>query len=234
MGALMLRAIFRLTTVACMLYAAGNMLYAAGNAVADESPERRPVEDSVWLRYGERALRGDDFQAPVPEQPPELETPIHAYSETEVRYEIQRNVVGRRGRMRAQLTAIDIFAVLVKDKSWNKKPQDTGLLDHHQGHFDLTQIAAYELQLELREALQKERLSLVGEGKSEPEATQDLLKKIEKRMATRIAELVHEHRYFDIETRYGTNAEVERSQREKQKDKLAELQEQLKPAATPR
>jgi hypothetical protein len=213
------------TLLLCMTGWAGGEEFRFGRTAADTpGTEEKPL----LVRHGERPLRASDFLALVPEDLPESDPPLVAYSHTEVRYAYNTQVSRRRNRVRLQLNEIELFAVFVGDKSWNDSKQNGALLDHHQGHLDLAQIASLELQQEFDEALRKERQSLVGEGGSEQEAQQDLQQKIEKRMLARIAQLEQEHKYFDENTRYGTDAEAESRERRKQLELLQALTEARK------
>lgn len=171
------------------------------------------------LRYGERPLKSSDFRAPVPDERPAIEPRIEAFSHTEVRYQYQLRTRRRSGRWQAEIQSIDVEAVFIPEKSWNAQPGDARLLDHHQGHFDLAQIAALAVQSEL-DHLQRARRLPVGRGTSEASAQADLEMQIARLVRGHTDALQRDHDYFDQITRYGTLADVEARERQQQQETL--------------
>jgi len=190
-------------------------------AAVDDPAEEKPTT----VRYGERPLKGTDFLAPVPNERPVENPRAEAYSHTEVQFTFNYRATRRGGKFRAQLKDIQFFSIFVCEKSWNALPNDSQLLDHHEGHFDITQIATLQLQIAWREKTAQEKM--VGEGKDEQSAVGDLEKKIKEELHGLDATLQREHQYFDEGTRYGTDPEKEMVARKRQKKRLAELNEEL-------
>jgi len=193
-------------------------------AVADEPAEEKPKT----IRYGERALKGTDFLAPVPNERPVEDPRAEAYSHTEVHFTFHYRATRRNGKVRAQLSDIEFFSLFLCEKSWNALPNDPQLLEHHEGHFDITQIATLQLQLAWREKIAQEKI--IGEGKDEQTAAGNLEKKIKEELHGLDATLQREHQYFDEGTRYGTDPEKEMAARMRQKKRLSELNEKLSDA----
>lgn len=192
--------------------------------LAAEPPAARP--ENV-LRYGERALQADDFQAAVPDKRPVEDPRAEAYSHTSIRYHYQARETRRRRQVELQLTGIKLYAVFERAQSWIALPEAPDLLEHHEGHFDLTHIAALQAQIDFQNLIRT--MPPTGRGKTELEARRDLDAQLQNAVDRYRAEWEPEHRYFDERTRYGTDAIAERKERDKQRAKLAELRNELQP-----
>jgi len=197
----------------------GIVLATGVPSLADDP--RAPSADDL-LDHAERPLRADDFRARVPDdrprgEPPD-ELPIAAYSETDIRFRFdsRTRLAGRESVTR--LTRIVFSAVVDRSRSWNAAPDDPSLLDHLQGHFDLTRLAAYDAQDAVRRRMASTPFE--GRGSTERAAIEDLKRRILDECRSVREELAKDRAYFDKRTRYGTDRGIEREERNRQKERL--------------
>src|SRR5262245_29424211 len=103
--------------------------------VAQAPGQTADDETSKVRRYDQGPMTAEDFAAEVPAD----RGPRQASTYSRIRYNFQYRgtISGKTTRIMA--TQIESFAVLMPAKSWNAAPMDAALLDHEQGHFDLTQ-----------------------------------------------------------------------------------------------
>ncbi len=208
---------------ALILVTAMVLYLGAGSSPALRGQPTRELTGAL-LDHGERALRFDDFQAAVPEElpkgePPD-ELPIMAYSHTVVSYRFEAQTSKVRGKYRAQLKQITFTAVFDRTKSWNALPEDRRLLEHHQGHFDLARIGAYQAEADITERMRRDRAAFQAESATAQGALDELDKKIAHACRALEEEFKREHEYFDVRTRYGTLEDLEREERAKQQERL--------------
>jgi hypothetical protein len=189
-------------------------------------------DEEVYLWYPERPLEPRDFRGKVPDERPLEEPRIEAYSHTELRYQFDARTRGRAGRYTSELTSITVHALLDRSQSWNAQPQSLELLDHHQGHFDLTEITAREAERQLRAMIRPPR-RLTGRGRTEPEAIRDLERQIQEHLAGHVESLKRDIDYFDQITRYGTLPDMEARERHKQKQLLERSAESRRSSSSP-
>ncbi len=184
---------------------------------ADQVTVQGQQNDAVEYRYyTEGPLTAKDFQAPIPafvKIPGQV-----AETNTDIRCEFKYRVYRTRGRSIARLSSIDIRAVVIPRKSWNRQPQNVRLMDHEQGHFDLAHIAALRAQRRLATSR-----PLSGSGTTPEQAVQDLQQQVDKRLQQIREELLAAHTAYDKVTRHGTVLGPQKEQRESQKKQIEEL-----------
>src|SRR5688500_3287238 len=118
------------------------LLQLAGMAVAQEAkvPLRRP--------YSAGPLTAADFRAE-----PDLSQPYAAWTSVEMQFRFAYRYRTQNKQTVVTLTEVDVWSEVERDKSWNRRPRDPVLLDHEQGHFDITHAHALEAQATLRKSL---------------------------------------------------------------------------------
>jgi hypothetical protein len=133
-------------------------------------------------RYADGPLGPADFRAAVPDpQPVKDGVKLRAMTDVEIRYMTRyRWDEPTPGKVSARLTRFDCFAQLLPDKCWIKEPDELRLLDHEQGHFDITEINARRAQKSFDKLIADQ--GLVGYGSDERSAVADLDKKVHDEM----------------------------------------------------
>src|SRR5688500_17525432 len=131
---------------------------------AEPAPSPKPTP----RRYEAGPLTSADFAAPPPADRRDLLANTHTALEYAVQY---RGTTSAQGT-RVFATRLEVYATLTPSKSWNAAAADARLLDHEQGHFDITQLHARKWRQQA--AAQIARKALVGEGRTEAAARQAL------------------------------------------------------------
>lgn len=182
-----------------------------------------------WRRYSDGPLTETDFRS----QPPAFQkleagriAPTIAYTYTEIKYDSRFHVSRTRGRWTAKLTSTEVYAIVRWDKSWNRRPNDDRLMDHEQGHFDLSHSFVLAMQLHLDERRKSNRLP-IGQGESSDAAIRDLENKLRKEVQPIFDEHVKVQQEYDRITDHGLLAEAQEEQRKIQAVKIADLTEKL-------
>ena len=200
-------------------------LWVAGLA-GDEPTPNGPKSSR---RYREGPLLPDDFRGKVPAFiDPKITSGrgLVAYTYTEIMYETRFQAVGTRDRWTARLVHAEAYAVVHRDRSWNRRPADAELLDHEQGHFDLAHSFALAMQLYFDQQMKSRKLP-VGVGKTSTEATQDLEKKLRIALQPILDDNVKAQTEYDHVTNHGTIPETQSEQRRQQLARIDELSKQL-------
>ncbi len=203
--------LFRNVTLTTVIVAVCIALLAESASLAAE-----PTEGDRIRIYESGPLTPQDFQAAVPSGRDGLD----AWTTTELkfRYRYETQVRGRRAT--ARITQVEVDAVVVHDQSWNRLPQDEDLMDHEQGHFDLTQIAALEARLYFA------RRRIVRTATTPQRATQMAEDELNRRMEEFIRELKLRHEEYDRVTNHGRTAPRQKEQRRLQQQQLERLTRQ--------
>jgi hypothetical protein len=182
-----------------------------------------------WRRYSNGPLTEADFRS----RPPafrKLEAgrvaPITAYTYTEIKYDSQFQVTLARGRWTARLTSAEAYAIVRWDQSWNIRPNDERLMDHEQGHFDLSHSYALAIQLHLDERRKAGKLPM-GRGETSDAAIRDLEDRLRSELKPIFDEHVKVQQDYDRITDHGGLSEAQIEQRRQQAAKIAELTEKL-------
>jgi hypothetical protein len=181
------------------------------------------AEDAPATRsYADGPLTVDDFRA----EPPADSGKLLAVTTTHLTFRIQHRYVVNNRRATAYLTEITIDAVVMPDRSWSKRPADKQLLDHEQGHFDLTMIEA--LRARLHFAQRGKLTKLTATGATSEEAVASLGTKVEREMRKFFDELFAIQQEYERATMHGTVRDVQAEHRGQQRATLQELAERLK------
>lgn len=168
--------------------------------------------------YEDGPLSHHDCRATIPEQSEGLD----AFTTTELLFNYQYRTRPSGRRTIAWTTDIWVAAVVNPSASWNAKPEDASLLDHEQGHFDLTQIAV------LRARLQFARNSRVSCVAGDPElALANLRARVYLQLQPFLEGVLAEHDAYDWTTGHGRNAAVQREHRQRHRQELDALTRQL-------
>jgi hypothetical protein len=148
-----------------------------------------------------------------------------AETQTTLVYKLEYRLYRSGRRSVASLKSIDVRAMFIPSRSWNREPRNARLLDHEQGHFDITHIAA--LRVRLRFATSK-RIS--GSGLDDEQAIQDLQQQVDRsfRLFAEEDKIRAAHVEYDEITRHGAESGPQEEQRRRQKDEIAKLTERLK------
>jgi len=112
--------------------------------------------------------------------------------------------------------------VVLPAKSWNRRPGDLRLLDHEQGHFDLTYIAALQARLHFA---RERRIS--NTAANSDEAIRRLEDDIQREMQRFVDAVLIEHEKYDRITRHGLDPQTQQQQRKIHREQIARLTQQL-------
>jgi predicted secreted Zn-dependent protease len=189
------------------------ILYGAQVANAADAPRR----------YSDGPIVPADFKAAVPDPSPVKDgIKLRAMTHTEIRYTTRyRWDEAKSGVVTAWLTRFDCYAVLLCDKSWIKEPMDLRLIDHEQGHFDITEINARRAQKKFVPLIADK--SLIGHGHDEASAVADLHEQVHDQMQHVFDSERDEQIEYDRVTNHGRNHSAQAEQRQIQHDRIKEL-----------
>lgn len=185
-------------------------------AADDPSPDRRSPETPPSRRpYRDGPLTPDDFQA-TPTTPTRG---IQAWTYTEQAYRSRYRIEQRRRDWVVSLTELEVWAVVDRTQSWNRLPRDAALLDHEQGHFDITQIFALEAQNSLLQDVRRGK-PLQARGATRDEAIKAFEKKLSERLQALAEASSEEQRAYDKATENGLNITAQADARREHKRRL--------------
>src|SRR5205814_1087933 len=94
---------------------------------------------------------------------------------------------------------------------WNKAPMDLRLLDHEQGHFDISELNARKAQKKFDKLIADK--ALVGHGRDERSAIADLDKQIHEEMKSIFAQENDEQIEYDRATNHGRDFPAQAKER---------------------
>lgn len=171
--------------------------------------------------YADGPLTAEDFRTPPPQ--PEKLSGRKAHFMGDMRYDLQYRLKRSGRRWTATVSSIHIRAVALPGHSWNLQPQDSRLLDHEQGHFDLIYIAVLRARLHFAASPR-----LTGSGSSDELAIKALREKVASHLTPFADEMRAAHIEYDEITQHGTIAQPQEEQRQSQKRLIETLTEQLK------
>jgi hypothetical protein len=175
-------------------------------------------------RFADGPLAPADFRAGVPEpQPVKDGVKLRAMTDVEIRYTTRYRWEGTaQGDVSAWLTRFDCEAVLKPDKCWNKEPDDLRLLDHEQGHFDITEINVRGAKKRFEQLIADKKL--IGHGADERSAVADLDKKVHDEMQKVFDREQAEQIEYDRATRHGRDFAAQAERRAKIRETLEETE----------
>ena len=178
--------------------------------------------------YSDGPLTPGDFRGPIPKEPPP-----HTQAVTEVafRWKTEYRYTTLNGSTVAKLTRVTFHAMVQRDKSWNMRKDDRYLLSHEQGHFDISQMHAIEMELKLTHVIHDGK-PLIGKGPDVAAAARDLEDKVRAFAETEAA--VHRERQvkYDAATDGGALVQKQLDLQQEQAAELKALFSQLEKSRT--
>jgi hypothetical protein len=207
----MMRRPIHLAIAATVLLAAGVVPASGQQPAGAETPA--VVEQRV---YETGPLTARDFQAEIPAD----DRGLDAWTTTDLVYRFQYETRFTSRLASVWITQVTVEAVVIPGKSWNRSPNDAPLMDHEQGHFDLTQIAAMGARLHFAE----QRIATTAA--TAEAAARNLDNEVQRQMREFFEVLRGEHEEYDRLTRHGREATAQSKQRRIQQEELAKLTEQ--------
>jgi len=179
-------------------------------AQSPSAPQQRPYEDGP--------LTAGDYRT----EPPEDDGGLDAFTTTDLRFRYEYRSRTTPRRVTIWTTKIMADAVVVPGKSWNRRPEDTRLLDHEQGHFDLSYIAALRARLHFAR-----QGRITATAASSEDAVRGLEKEIQRQMQEFVDAVLSEHHEYDRRTRHGLDRRAQLKERESQREEIARLSAQF-------
>ncbi len=144
-----------------------------------------------------------------------------AMTDTELRYHTEYEFIASPVGITCRVKKLIFYAVLAPKTSWADPNRIQGLLEHEQGHFDITHKHALLAKRLLEPKALRKQLS---ETAPTAELARDLLaKRLEKEVKPFSERGVAENKAYDESTRHGTLTEAQAEWRERQKQEIAEL-----------
>jgi len=191
----------------------------AANAVQDEA------EGNPELKRGREYRQGPLTSREFLGKPGE-DSQLDAYTFTEMRFTFKYRYSPVRSGLLFRATNIEVFATFDPDKSWLRGEVGRRLLDHEQGHFDLTQIHAIRTNREIAKQLKQ----FVVVSSNRADGVKRLKKKLTDSLADAFAKCSAEQEDYDHQTKNGRQADAQRLHRRKQREILAQLKREKKGA----
>jgi len=187
-----------------------------GITVATGGAEPPPLR-----RYTDGPLTATDFAMVPPTPRPTLLNGIPQVANTysEIRYTLKWKGQETHGVMTLTVSEFDMFAVLLPDRSWNTRSRDLRILDHEQGHFDISEIYARQGRELFQQKIKDKKL--VSRAKTEAEAKKQLDELVKKEFADFYATCEAAQKAYDVTTRHGLEIEAQATARKEQREKLA-------------
>lgn len=144
-----------------------------------------------------------------------------AMTDSELRYHAEYEFVAFPGGVTCQIKKLILYAVLSPKTTWADPNRIRELLDHEQGHFDITQKHVLLAQKALNPKVAKRQLKTNA---SSAELARDLLAKaLEAEIRPYSERGKAENKAYDESTRHGTLLEAQTEWRERQLEELADL-----------
>jgi hypothetical protein len=157
-------------------------------------------------RYDSGPLTEADFRGKTPTEGELAGSPFQAFLFMDIIWSSQYRSAGRGRNISAFLTQFEATAVSNPAKSWNHGgKRNPDLLDHEQGHFDITQIHAQRLELKMRKLLAVKKPP-GGTGESEAAALEALNALLDKECRAAKAASDEENHEYDRLTTHGGQA----------------------------
>jgi hypothetical protein len=199
---------FRATWLAAFAFLA---IFAASFCHAE------PPNPKTMRLYTNGPLTRADYSS----KPGDAPAGFGALTDTQLRYHVEfDSFVGPTGAV-CQVKKLIFYAVLNPKTSWADPNRIEELLDHEQGHFDITYKHALLAKKDLEPKVSKRQLRATGVN---PEAARDsLAKRLDKEIAPYAERGVAENKAYDESTRHGSLTEAQAEWRERQAKEIAEL-----------
>ena len=180
-------------------------------------------------RYQEGPLTVRDFRGKVPRDADGKANPLLAFTKTDFRYDWKSTFTRRNRKHYLVATEIDLYSVMLPQHSWNCTPRDRQLLDHEQGHFDITEAQIRKAILQLR-APSSRRL-FRSSGNSRTRAVQRFEENLTRFLEPFVTASRKHHQHYDKTTRHGRIRSAQEHERKKQKLELQRLAQQIRSRA---
>lgn len=144
-----------------------------------------------------------------------------AMTDTELRYHAEYEFAAFPGGVNCQVKKLQCYAVLAEKTTWADPNRIQELLDHEQGHFDITQKHALLAQKALGPKVAKRQLKATA---PTAELARELLAKaLDAEIRPYSERGVAENKAYDEATRHGTLIEAQTEWRTRQLEELAAL-----------
>lgn len=180
--------------------------------------------------YGDGPLTEADFRGKTPTEGKLANSPFQAFLFLDIHWSCQYRTVGRSRVYTALLTQFEATAVCNPATSWNHwGKSNPDLLDHEQGHFDITQIHAQRLELRLRKQVAAKKPPSAS-GETEAIAIEALNSFLDKESKAAKVVSDEENVEYDKLTKHGTLLEKQRELRRVHQETLKKLAVELKAA----
>jgi hypothetical protein len=178
--------------------------------------------------YGDGPLTAADFKGKTPTEGELANSPFQAFLFVDITWSSQYRTVGRSRVFTALLTQFQATAVTNPAKSWNHwGKENPDLIDHEQGHFDITHIHALRLELRMRRLLAAKKPPS-GTGETEATAVGVLNALLDKEAKAAKAVADEENVEFDRLTKHGSALEKQHELQRVHQETLRKLAEELK------
>ena len=188
----------------------------------------RPEQEhrSPPRKYQEGPLTVRDFRGKVPRDAEGKANTLLAFTKTDFRYNWKSTFTRRNRKHYLTATEIDLYSVMLPQHSWNCAPRDRQLMDHEQGHFDITETQIRKAILQLK-APSSRRL-FRSSGNSRTRAVQRFEENLIRFLEPFVSASRKRHEHYDKVTRHGRIRAAQEHERKKQKLELQGLAKQLR------
>lgn len=176
-----------------------------------------PPNAKTMRLYTNGPLTRADFSS----KPANADTSFGASTDTELRYHVEFDfIVGPNGAT-CQVKKLIFYAVLNPKLTWADPNKIDELLDHEQGHFDITYKHALLAKKDLDPKVAKRQLRAVG---FTPETARSaLVKQLDQLIQPYAERGIAENKAYDESTRHGALAEAQAEWRARQSKEIGEL-----------
>ena len=190
--------------------------------------ENRPAKESSTppRRYQEGPLAARDFRGKPPRNATGKVNSLLAFTRTDFRFSWKSTFTRRNRKHYLKATNIDLYSVMLPQHSWNRAPQDRQLLDHEQGHFDITEVQLRKAILKLKSP--SSRSLFRSSGNSRTRAVHRFEETLARFLEPFVEASRKQHEHYDKVTGHGKNRVAQETSRKKQKLELQLLAEQLR------
>lgn len=198
---------------------------SAGSAKDEPLVAEDQIPQNRWRRYDEGPLKISDFlQEPASAEDADPKLAAMVFPDIRVEYRYKTLKQGNTVTLRPE--GVQVWSAIDRKRSWfsrNAKPAQE-LLDHEQGHFDLFEIAALQLQQKIDNQLSGGKIQYTARSE------QAALDKWSKELQTWVTEAVKDtneiSKQYDTLSSNGRESEPQAELRQLQKRTLKQLQMQ--------
>ena len=177
-------------------------------------------------RYQEGPLTARDFRGKTPRDADGKVNSLLAFTRTDFRFSWKSTFTRRNRKHYLKATDIDLYSVILPQHSWNRAPQDRQLLDHEQGHFDITEVQLRKAILKLKTP--SSRSLFRSSGNSRTRAVHRFEENLARFLDPFVAATRKQHEHYDKLTAHGRNRAAQETMRKHQKLQLQLLAKQLR------